>query len=130
MSRQTSDTLLPEDFFSHQALELTYRLLRNNNPGLATAIQNTLSHLNPVPYETLQGAHTGEMLFTADVYNSLSAHTIGKIVSALTTLGERALIEHSLHSANLSRLRQLIDDWVQLTEWILQHTTTDRSAYQ
>lgn len=129
MSRIPIEIHEPDDFFSHQALELTFRLLRNNNPGLANAIKNTLSHINIAPYESLHGSHTGEMHFTAEIYQSLSAHTIGRIVSALTEIGERALAKQDMPPEHLNQLRKLIEDWVHLTEWILNHTTPDKAAY-
>jgi hypothetical protein len=129
MSRIPIDTHSPNDFFSHRALELTFRLLRNNNPRLATAIENTLSHIHIAPYETVQGAHTGEMHYNTEIYDTLTAHTIGKIVSALTDIGERALQNHDMPLENLNQLRNLIEDWVQLTEWILHRTAPDKSAY-
>lgn len=129
MSRIPIETHGPDDFFSHQALELTFRLLRNNNPGLANAIKNTLSHIHTVPYETVQGLHTGEMHFNAEVYEALSAHTIGKIVSALTAIGEQALQKRDMPPEHLNQLRKLIEDWVQLTEWVLRHTAPEKTAY-
>jgi len=129
MSRISTDTYEPDDFFSHQALELTFRLLRNNNPGLANAIKNTLSHIHIAPYENLQGSHTGEMHFNAEIYQSLSAHTIGKIVSALTEIGQQALAKKDMPPEHINQLRKLIEDWVQLTEWILNHTTPEKAAY-
>ena len=129
MSRIPIETCTPDDFFSHQALELTFRLLRNNNPGLANAIKNTLSHIHIAPYETFQGSHAGEMHFNAEIYDALSAHAIGKIVSALTEIGEKALQNHDMPPKHLYQLRKLIEDWVQLTEWILGHTAPDKTAY-
>ena len=129
MSRILTEAHSPDDFFSHQALELTFRLLRNNNPKLATAIKNTLSHIHIAPYEIMHGTHTGEMHYNADIYDTLTAHTIGKIVSALTDIGERALQNHNMSQEHLNQLRHLIEDWVQLTEWILHRTAPDKSAY-
>jgi hypothetical protein len=129
MSRITIQTHGPEDFFSHQALTLTFRLLRNNNPGLANAIKNTLSHIHIAPYETISGSYTGEMHFNAEIYQTLSAYTIGKIVSALTAMGEQALARNDMPPAHLNQLRNLIEDWVQLTQWVLDQTTPDQAAY-
>jgi hypothetical protein len=129
MSRITIETHTPKDFFSHQALELAFRLLRNNNPGLANAIRNTLSHIHAAPYEAVQGSFTGEMYFNAEIYEALSAHSIGKIVAALTEIGEQALQKQDMPPEHLNQLRKLIEDWAQLTEWVLQHTTSDKIAY-
>jgi len=129
MSRISIEAYTPNDFFSRQTLELTFRLLRNNNLGLANAIKNTLSHIHVAPYESVQGMHTGEMYFNAAIYEALSAYSIGKIVSALTEIGEQALQKHNLPPEHLNQLRRLIEDWAQLTEWVLQHTTPDKTAY-
>lgn len=128
MSRIQFENLQPEDFFSHQSLELTYRLLRNNNAGLANAIKNTLDHIHLAPYENLHGAHTGEMYFNAEVYRSLTAYTIGKIVVALTEIGQQALNNHDMPTEHVNQLRKLIEDWAQLTEWVLSHTASDKTA--
>lgn len=129
MSRIPIEARTSDDFFSRHILELTFRLLRNNNPGLANAIKNTLSHIHVAPYESIQGSHTGEMYFNAEIYQALSAHTIGKIVSALTEIGEQALQKQDMPPGHLNQLRRLIEDWVQLTEWVLQHTAPDKTAY-
>jgi len=123
---------MPSDFFSHQALELTFRLLRNNHPLLANAIKNTIDHVKTVPYDQLHSAYTGEMLLNIEVVDSLHAHTIGKIVSALTDIVQTALQRKDLPQEHMTILRNLIEDWVQLTEWILNHNNTDlndKSAY-
>ncbi|MET0357405.1 MAG: hypothetical protein ABW044_11535 [Cellvibrio sp.] len=129
MSRISIKAHEPDDFFSRQTLELTFRLLRNNNPGLSNAIKNTMSHVNIVPYESIRGIHTGEMHFNADIYQILTAHTIGQIVYALTRIGELALAKHDMPPEHLNQLRRLIEDWAQLTEWVLCQTTIDKSAY-
>lgn len=124
---------MPSDFFSRQSLELTFRLLRTNHPLLAHAVKQTLDFTTAVSYEDLQSAYTGEMLRNNEVLEALKAHTIGKIVSVLTDIGEEALRKHDLPPSHMTLLRSLIEDWVQLTEWVLQHTATDmqdKTAYQ
>ena len=129
MSRTLVVDPMPTDFFSRQALELTFRVLRNNHPLLANAIKQTLDTTPNVPYEELQSAYTGEMLLNVQVLNSLKAHTIGKIVSVLTEIGETALRDKNLPPGHMTLLRTLIEDWVQLTEWVLQRTTADQTDY-
>lgn len=133
MSRNSHYNYMPSDFFSHQALELTFRLLRNNHPLLANALTHTIDQVKTVSYTELHSAYTGEMLLNIDVVASLKAHTIGKIVSALTDIVETALKRNDLPNEHMSILRNLIEDWVQLTEWILEHNhaddMNDRSAY-
>jgi hypothetical protein len=129
MSRHIYNVHSPDDFFSHQTLELTFRLLRNNNPGLANAIKKTLDNAQQVPYEVLAKTHTGEMYFNAQILQLLNAHTIGKIVSALTEIGQRALQKQDLPTDHINLLRSMIDDWVQLTEWVLRNNMGDKAAY-
>ncbi|MDO8345723.1 MAG: hypothetical protein Q7T48_21165 [Cellvibrio sp.] len=123
---------MPADFFSRQALELTFRLLRNNHPLLAHAVKKTIDNTPTVSYEDLQSAYTGEMLLNSEVLASLKAHTIGKIVSVLTDIGEEALKQNDLPPSHMTLMRTLIEDWVQLTEWVLVHTAADdndRTSY-
>ncbi|WP_331346051.1 hypothetical protein [Cellvibrio sp. UBA7661] len=127
MSRIPISDYMPSDFFSRQALELSFRLLRNNHPLLAHAIKQTIDNTTAVSYEELQSAYTGEMLLNTDVLTSLKAHTIGKIVSALTDIGEAALRQNDLPPNHMALMRTLIEDWVQLTEWVLQHSASDHN---
>jgi hypothetical protein len=132
MSRISISDYMPSDFFSRQALELSFRLLRNNHPLLAHAIKQTIDNTTTVAYEDLHSAYTGEMLLNVDVLAALKAHTIGKIVSALTDIGETALRQKDLPPNHVALMRTLIEDWVQLTEWVLNHTAedqNDRTAY-
>ena len=133
MSRKSKSDYMPKDFFSRQALEISFRLLHNKHPLLAHAIKNTIDTTHIISYEELQGAFTSEMLLNTDVLTSLKAHTIGKIVSALTELGHHALQRNDLPPEHMRMLRNLIEDWVQLTEWILAHSSPDqfdRTFYQ
>lgn len=127
MSQKTISDYMPTDFFSRQALELTFRLLRTNYPLLAHSIKHTIDNTATVSYEDLQSAYTGEMLLNSEVLASLKAHTIGKVVSALTDIGEDALKQDDLPPNHMSLLRSLIEDWVQLTEWVLAHTAADQN---
>lgn len=119
----------PDDFFSRQMLELSFRLLRNNNPGLATAIKKALDEINLVPYEILHKAHTGEMYFNAQLLATLNVHVIGKIVATLTEIGEKALRNQELPAEHIKLLRNLIDDWVQLAEWVLRNSCDEQTAF-
>lgn len=132
MSRKAIDDYMPADFFSRQTLELTFRLLRNNHPLLANSVKRTIDSTTTVAYEDLQSAYTGEMLLNKAVLESLRAHTIGKIIAVLTGIGEEALKQQGLPPNHMTLLRSVIEDWVRLTEWVLQHTTSDvndRTAY-
>jgi hypothetical protein len=128
MSLHPETSYSPDDFFSRQMLELSFRLLRNNNPGLATAIKKALDEIHLVPYEILHKAHTGEMYFNAQLLTILNVHIIGKIVATLTEIGERALHNQELPAEHIKLLRNLIDDWVQLAEWVLRNSSSDKAA--
>lgn len=127
MSRKPINNHTPTDFFSRRALELTFRLLRNNHPLLAHSVKRTIDSTVTVAYEDLQSAYTGEMLLNYEVLASLKAQTIGRIVSALTGIGEEALKQKDLPPSHMTLMRNLIEDWVQLTEWVLAHSATDQN---
>lgn len=127
MTRKPISDYMPTDFFNRQALELTFRLLRNNHPLLAHAVKHAMDNTSTASYEDLQSAYTGEMLLNSEVLASLKAHTIGKIVSVLTNIGEEALKQNDLPPNHITVLRALIEDWVRLTEWVLAHTAADQN---
>ena len=128
MSLHPDNCYTPDDFFSRQALELSFRLLRNNDPGLSNAIKKILDQINLAPYDVLPKAHTGEMYFNAQLLAVLNVHIVGKIVLALTEIGESALYDQALPAEHIKLLRHLIDDWVQLTEWVLRNSSNDKAA--
>ena len=132
MSRKTNADYMPADFFNRQTLELTFRLLHTSHPLLANVIKHTMDNTVTVSYEDLQSAYTGEMLLNTEVLASLKAHTIGKIISVLTDMGEAALRKNAMHEHQMAVTRTLIEEWVQLTEWVLEYTAADqndRTAY-
>ena len=102
-------------------------MLRNNHPLLAHAVKQAIDTIPNVSYEDLHSAYTGEMLLNAQLLDSLKAHNLGKIVSVLTEIGESALRDKNVPPSHMTLLRTLIEDWVQLTEWVLQHTAADQS---
>lgn len=128
MSHAPNDLLLPDDFFSHEALELSVEMIIDNNPGLASAIKKAMDQITPAPSHLKHKHFLGEMYFNAQVLEALQAHTIGKIVSALIELGEQALQSHNVSAEYVSILRTLIDDWVQLTEWILKNSISNKNS--
>lgn len=119
----------PPDMFSRQVLELTFRLLRNNNPELAFALKKTIDNIHFAPPEATLGSHTGEMHLNTDVVRLLGAETVGKIVSALTDIGTHAVAKKDLPPQHIKILRGLIEDWAVFAEWILQHATSEKSAF-
>lgn len=126
MFQLPNDSLLPDDFFSHQALEQSVEMIIDSNPGLASAIRKAMIQINPAPPHLKHKTLRGEMYFNAQLLEALQAHTIGKIVSALIELGEQALQNQRLSTEYINILRKLIDDWVQLTEWILKNSANNK----
>lgn len=117
------------DLFHRQTLELTFRLLRNNDVALASAIKTALDEVAFAPAEALF-AVTGEMHLITDLLKSLDATHVVKIVAALNDIARSALQKKDLPGEHMKILRNLIEDWAKLAEWILAHATSDRIAYQ
>lgn len=126
MSRNQFDHYMPSDFFSRHTLEQTHHLLKKEHPALAHSIQNALQQIPVASYENLQGVYTGEMLLNLNLVEQMQAHVIGRIVSSLTDIGKKALHSKEIEINNMSNLRSLIEDWVKLTEWILQRSSADK----
>ncbi|ACE86280.1 hypothetical protein CJA_2380 [Cellvibrio japonicus Ueda107] len=125
MSRKIPDYCMPADFFCRHNLELSFRLLRNKHPLLANALKIALDELTPVDYQDLHASYTGEMLLNSELIEKLSPQVIGQIVSSLTNLGRQALQQQDLPPRHIAVMRTLIEDWVALTEWILNHSSAD-----
>ena len=116
------------ELFSHQTLELTFRLLRNNNPTLALAIKIALDEVEFAPAEALF-ALTDEMHLNTDLLKSLNTTTVVKTVAALNDIARHALQNKNLPPQHMKVLGNLIEDWAKLAEWILEHSTSDSVAY-
>ncbi|BFM16988.1 hypothetical protein R50073_31710 [Maricurvus nonylphenolicus] len=102
------------DIFSRGALDLTFRLLRKNNPSLALEVRNILAG-ETVPLE--DAAHyspQGDHFFI-----TMPAQRIGCVVKALTQLGQDALDDGRSDTGKLVVLRTLIKEWMTLAEWII-----------
>ena len=134
MSQSLNKAHLSNDFFSHEALQLSIILIRSSNPGLADAIKKAIDQINPTSYDPRHKNNfhyqrlKGEIYFHAQLLENLHAHTIGKIVSALTELGEQALQNQNVSIEYITTLRKLIDDWVQLTEWVLKNSAKNKKT--
>jgi len=107
------------DIFSRGALELTFKLLRKHNARLALDVQNQLQGkraLEAVVSNTEQNPNGEHFQITLD------ASTVGKVVDALTTQGQKLLDSAQKDSGTLVVIRSLMKDWIELAEWILIHT--------
>ncbi len=127
MSRKIPKNSMPADFFCRQTLELSFRLLHSKSPLLAHAIKIAIDKCKPVDYADMHSHFTGEMLLNNDLLEHLSPHIIGRIVAHLTHLGSEALDKRDLPNSHIAIMRTLIDDWVKLTEWILENAATAAS---
>lgn len=125
MYQNITDNSMPADFFCRYNLELSFRLLRNTHPLLAYALKNAIDNVKIVGYEDLYANYSSEMLLNTELVLTLEPHTVGKIISALTDMGCQALKRNDLPPRHIALLRTLIEDWVQLTEWILVHTNSE-----
>ncbi|MAZ89260.1 MAG: hypothetical protein CL693_16645 [Cellvibrionaceae bacterium] len=104
------------DVFSRGALELTFKLLRaHNNARLALDVQN---QLQKSPTKRPPNANRHQDLFRV----TLEAHTVGKIIDALTIMGHTLLNNPERESGTIVAIRSLIKDWIALVEWILAHS--------
>ncbi len=100
------------EVFSRGALELSFRLLRKRNPALALEIQNVLvCGKLPCPKNDNQ---------TNDRFHvNMGAHTVGKIIAALTEMGQQALLDDTGLRGRRVVIRTLIQEWMSLAEWII-----------
>lgn len=118
MTVNAHQSTLRADVFSRGALELTFKLLRKNNPRLSLEIQNQLQGVraNTNDQSTTTAPDTDRFQITLD------ASTVGKVVDALTTMGQQLLDDTGKDDGTLVVIRSLMSDWMALAEWILLHT--------
>lgn len=121
----TSELLQRPDVFSRGALELTFRLLRPKQPTLALQVRNTLGH------EEARLEEAPNIPIADHFYVDLEALEVGRIVSALTQLGQKALDEEHPEPGRLVVIKTLIREWMALGEWlIIQTGHAPVTAYQ
>lgn len=100
-----------EHTFIRQDLTLTQQLLRAQYPDLSRAITSALTPNSP---------KTAHIQYSAI---EIEALTIGKIVAALTQIGQKALnrrfTQQDKNSDELIILRTLIRAWINLAEWLI-----------
>lgn len=112
----------PNTSLSHAALALTSDLLRHDNPSLAGAVRSALVSIRELPPK---GRPTDHWPLNAALVASLEAQTVGKILAALTDLGNRATDDWSPDRLRL--LQELLKDWVELAEWLLRCADTSQT---
>ena len=102
------------DVLSRGVLELTFKILRHNNVDLALDIQNQLQG-SKMPGIANSDPHAKD---ARDHFHiTLTPQTIGRIVDALTRLGEKYLRDKENQQGQLAVIRTLIVDWMALAEW-------------
>ncbi len=113
------------DVFSRGALELTFKLLRKNNPRLSLEIQNQLQGIRAIVRDSELQNNVSQSPPASDLDHfqiTLDASTIGKVVDALTHMGQQFLDSAEKDSGTLVVIRSLMNDWIELAEWILLHS--------
>lgn len=114
-----------EDAISPSALKITFELLCQSSPSLAEALQTALHNLSELPSGQRSGSRANRLPSNAALISSLEAQTIGKILEALTELGSQALQENQRNPHYIQLLHDLLQDWTELAEWLLQHASSD-----
>ncbi len=111
---EKAETERSPDLFSRGTLEMTYKLLRTPNPSLALCVRNLLMNQR----KQINNTHKNKPRINI----ALEPTTIGKIVSALTILGQNALDNREVENGKLLVLRSLIEDWAGLAEWLVNRS--------
>ena len=110
---------------SAAALALTSDLLRQHNPSLAEVVQNALANIKEAPPGRRTGIRVTQPPLNASLIASLEAETVGKVLAALTDLGNQALHGHHDDPEQLELVHRLLVDWAALADWLL-HCTDNR----
>ncbi|WP_439133701.1 hypothetical protein [Pseudomaricurvus sp.] len=122
------------DLFSRGSLELTFRLLRDQNAHLALEIQNLLQG-QKADSQTIRQAYYADQRFQGNYrfqedpaadhfYVTLSPQSVGKVVDTLTRLGQELLNSTTKGNGKLVVIRTLMKDWMDLAEWIILQVDT------
>lgn len=120
---------LSRNLISHQALELTLVLLRWNNPSLAATIQKTLIELNTAAAQNIPPVLRDNRHLYAELLSRLDAQTISNIMAELNLVAQRVLTNDVLGSETKTIMGQLLQEWADLVEWVLLHSTVDQHQY-
>ncbi|NIB44404.1 hypothetical protein HBA55_32720 [Pseudomaricurvus alkylphenolicus] len=119
--KQQLDINARPDVLSRGALELTFKLLRHYNAQLALDVRNQLQGEKVLP--NLCSSTKADHFFV-----TLSAQSIGKVVAALTQLGEEALVNRESDSGRLLVIRSLMKEWMELAEWLIMRVDSPSPA--
>src|SRR5690554_4263534 len=113
---------------SAAALAMTSELLRQHNPTLAEVVQNALASIKEAPPGRRTGIRVTQPPLNATLISSLEAETVGKVLQALTHLGNQALHGHD-DPEQLKLVHGLLVDWAALADWLLRCTDNRPTAF-
>ena len=110
------------DIFHRHTLEMSFKLLRHKRPSLALELQNILAGKS---YGYIEATTLPPHLSRNCQYFmvSIDASTVGEIVSAITTVGQRIMSEEQEASARRTIILSVLEDWMALVEWMINETT-------
>lgn len=118
----------PVNVLNHQTMEFTFRLLRNHNPLLAFLIKNALTELKIRDQE--QNAHSiNDVVYIPDLIELLGTLNIIQVVGNLNEIARDVLIKKDMPPSHFRILRDLIEVWAGVAEWILENAAFDQVAY-
>lgn len=107
---------------SAAALALTSDLLRQHNPSLAAVVQSALANIKEAPPGRRTGIRVTQPPLNSSLIASLEAETVGKVLAALTDLGNQALQSQEDNPEQLELVHRLLVDWAALADWLLNCT--------
>lgn len=107
--------------FNCQTLHHTKVLLRELHPQLSEKIHQLLADLAPAELSNQGLTHASLDHFT--VLNNLGAVTIGKIIAALTQLGNRWLSQPLANGDSLNNLQAILQQWIALGDWLVRQSS-------
>lgn len=129
MSRHSFfEACAPVHQLDHEAMELTFQLLRNSRPLLAFLIKNALTELRLKDRESNRN-HVFDQVSPADLVGLLGTVNLIQIVGSLNEIAQEALLKKDLPPIRQRQLRELIEAWVRVAEWILENNSFDQTAY-
>lgn len=109
------------DIFHRHTLEMSFKLLRHKCPSLALELQNILAGKS----EGCIGSATLPPHLSRNCQYfmvTIDAPTVGKIVSAITRVGQKIMSEEQEASARRTIILSVLEDWMELVEWMINET--------
>lgn len=118
----------PVNALNYQTMEFTFRLLRSHNPMLAFLIRNALIELKIRDKE--HNSHSiKDVVFTPDLIDLLGTLNAIQVVGNLNEIAREVLLHKDMPPSHFKILRDLIEVWAAIAEWILENTAFDQVAY-